>query len=211
MESMQAHRELIIEPVGVEVDMLPRPIDFSALFGNANPVEIEIGMGKGTFLVDEARARPNVNFLGVEWARWYWRYASDRLRRHGCLNVRAVRAEANYFLSEFIPDNSIAVLHIYFPDPWPKARHHKRRLVQAKFMPLVERVLAPGGRVQVVTDHRGYFEEHIEPAIRGSRLRIVEYARPGGAASGELVGTNFERKYALEQRAIHAIAAEKSA
>src|SRR5947208_12642437 len=113
MAGMQAHRELIIEPVGVEVDALARPIDWEQMFANSNPVEIEIGMGKGTFLVDEAQARPEVNFLGVEWARWYWRYASDRLRRHGCTNVRAVRAEANYFLSEFVADNSVSVLHIY--------------------------------------------------------------------------------------------------
>ncbi len=207
---MQAHRELIVEPVGLEVDLLPRPLVFADLFGNDNPVEIEIGMGKGTFLTDQAKAHPQTNYLGLEWARWFWRYASDRLRRNGCLNVRTVRAEASYFLSEFVPDESISVLHIYFPDPWPKARHHKRRLIQPKFVPLVQKILRPGGRLQIVTDHKGYWEENIEPTIRGSSLRIVDYNRlAAGAGEGEFVGTNFERKYAREGRPFYAIAAVK--
>jgi tRNA (guanine-N7-)-methyltransferase len=208
---MQAHRELIVEPVGLDVDRLPRPLVWREVFGNEQPLELEIGMGKGTFLTEQAKARPEVNFFGIEWARWFWRYASDRLRRNGCLNARTVRAEAGYFLAEFVPPASISVLHVYFPDPWPKARHHKRRLIQPKFMPLVERVLAPGGRLQVVTDHQGYFEENIEPSVRGAAgLRVVDYNRPGSAGEGEFVGTNFERKYAREGRPFYAIAAVKT-
>src|SRR5258706_4238641 len=131
---MQSSRELIVEPVGLDVDTLARPIDWQQLFENPNPVEIEIGTGKGTFLTEQAKARPEVNFLGIEWARWYWRYASDRLRRNGCTNARMVRADANYFLVEFVPDASLSVVHIYFPDPWPKKRHHKRRLIQEAFL-----------------------------------------------------------------------------
>ena len=91
---MQTHRELLVEPIGLEVETLPRPIDWPALFGNDHPVEMEIGMGKGTFLTEQSKARPETNFFGIEWARWFWKYASDRLRRNGCLNARAVRAEA---------------------------------------------------------------------------------------------------------------------
>src|SRR5687767_5776529 len=113
---MQTNRELVIEPVGLDVETLPRPLDWAALFGNANPVEVEIGMGKGTFLTEQAKARPEVNFLGIEWARFFWRYASDRLRRNGCApNARTVRAEAGFFLNEFVPPGSVSVLHIYFP------------------------------------------------------------------------------------------------
>jgi tRNA (guanine-N7-)-methyltransferase len=206
---MHSPRELIVEPVGLDPDTLPRPINWSQLYGNDNPVELEIGIGKGTFITEQARARPDVNFFGIEWARWFWRYASDRLRRHNCTNARTVRAEANFFLSEFVGPESISVLHIYFPDPWPKARHHKRRLIQPKFMPIVEGVLVPNGLLQVVTDHQGYFEENIEPSIRGSNLTIVDYNRPGSAGEGEFVGTNFERKYAREGRPFYALAAAK--
>ena len=204
---MQSHRELIVEPIGLDVETLPKPLDLPALFGNDNPVELEIGIGKGTFITEQAKARPDTNFIGLEWAKWFWRYASDRLRRSNCTNARTARAEASFFLQEFVPDATISVLHIYFPDPWPKARHHKRRLIQPKFMPIVERILVPAGRLQVVTDHQGYFEEHIEPSVRGSHLKVVDYNRPGSANEGEFVGTNFERKYRREGRPFYAIAA----
>jgi tRNA (guanine-N7-)-methyltransferase len=209
---MQTNHPLIVEPVGMELESLARPIDFAALFGDANPVEIEIGMGKGTFITEQARGRPEVNFIGIEWARWYYRYASDRLRRHGLTNARTVRAEASFFLTEFVPAASVSVLHVYFPDPWPKARHHKRRLIQAPFIELAERILVPHGRVQVVTDHQGYFEENIEPVIRSAAgFEVVDYRRPGSAGDGEFVGTNFERKYAREGRPFYAIAAVRRA
>src|SRR3954471_14719996 len=163
---MQTKNELIPQPTGLDAPAHPKPLDWRQLFGNDHPVELEIGMGKGTFLTEQAKARPDVNFFGIEWANWFWRYASDRLRRNGCTNARAVRAEALFFLREHVPDASISVLHVYFPDPWPKKRHHKRRLVQEPFMQQAKRVLAPRGRLQIVTDHQGYFEENIEPAIR---------------------------------------------
>ncbi len=204
---MQTDRELIVEPIGLDLASLPRPLDWGMLFSNDHPVEMEIGMGKGTFLCDQARARPDVNFFGIEWARWFWRYASDRLRRHGCANARTVRCEAGFFLREYVADHSLSVLHIYFPDPWPKKRHHKRRLIQDSFMPTVERVLAPGGRLQLVTDHHDYFEQMREVVGRAKGFRIAEYNRPGSAAEGETVGTNFERKYQREGRPFHALAA----
>ncbi len=167
---MQSHKELIVDGVGLDPETLPKPVAWSTLFGNNNPVELEIGIGKGTFLTDQAKARPDTNFFGIEWARWFWRYASDRLRRNHCTNARTVRAEAGFFLKEHVPDGSLSVLHIYFPDPWPKARHHRRRLIQPVFMPIVERVLVAGGRLQVVTDHLDYWT-HIEPTVRGSNLK----------------------------------------
>ncbi len=203
---MQTNRSLVVEPVGLDVDALPKPLDWQLLFGNDYPVELEIGMGKGTFLTEQAKARPQVNFFGIEWARWFWRYASDRLRRNGCLNARTVRAEAAYFLTEFITDSSLSVLHIYFPDPWPKKRHHRRRLIQEPFLKQAHRVLIPGGRLQIVTDHLEYFEQ-IESVVKASRLRVIEYNRPGSAAEGEFVGTNFERKYRREGRPFYALAA----
>lgn len=206
---MQTRRELIVEPIDLNTDTLPKPIEWAQLFGNDHPVELEIGSGKGTFITDQAEARPEVNFLGIEWARFFQRYACDRLRRHHCeSNARCVRAEASYFLKEFVPDASLSVLHIYFPDPWPKVRHNKRRLIKPEFMPEVSRVLKPGGRLQVVTDHADYWSQ-IELTVRGSTLNVVDYQRPGSAGDGEYVGTNFERKYSREGRPFYAIAAAK--
>jgi tRNA (guanine-N7-)-methyltransferase len=203
---MQTNHPLDITGIGLDVDTLPKPLDWATLFGNDHPVELEIGMGKGTFITEQAKARKEVNFFGIEWARWFWRYASDRLRRNGCTNARTVRAEAAFFLREFVPPGSLSVLHVYFPDPWPKARHHRRRLLQPPFMDLANRVLVPGGRLQIVTDHLNYWES-IEPAVRNSVLEVVDYNRPGSAGEGEFVGTNFERKYRREGRPFYAIAA----
>ncbi|MDB5290997.1 MAG: trmB [Phycisphaerales bacterium] len=205
---MQSNRQLIVEPVGLNVETLPKPLDWRELFGNDHPVELEIGSGKGTFLTEQARARPEVNFFGIEWANWFWRYASDRLRRNNCLNARTVRAEALFFLREYVPDASLSVLHVYFPDPWPKKRHHKRRLIQPPFMEQAQRILTLGGRLQIVTDHKDYFE-HIELTVQASALKVIEYNRPGSAAEGEFVGTNFERKYRREGRPFYALAAVK--
>lgn len=206
---MRAAGSFIVEPIGLDIESLPRPINWREMFGNDNPVELEIGSGKGTFLTDQATARPDTNFFGIEWANWFYRYAADRLRRHNCLNARMIRADATVFVRDFVPDASISVLHIYFPDPWPKERHKKRRTVQPSFVPTVHRILRPGGRIQIVTDHKGYWEESIEPTIRNSGLQVIEYNRPGTASEGEFVGTNFERKYRREGRPFYAIAAMK--
>jgi tRNA (guanine-N7-)-methyltransferase len=203
---MQACKDLIVEPIGLSVESLARPIVWSQLFGNEHPVELEIGMGKGTFLTDQAKARPETNFFGIEYANWFWRYASDRLRRNGCLNARTVRAEAGYFCKEFLAGGSLSALHIYFPDPWPKKRHQKRRLIQAGFVLEIRRILRPGGRVQIVTDHEDYYQQ-IQEVVNGSGMKVIDYDRPGSAGDGEFAGTNFERKYRRQGRPFFAIAA----
>lgn len=189
---------------------LRKPLRPSELFENPRPLELEIGVGKGAFLLEQAIARPQTNFLGLERARRYWLIASDRLRRHGCFNVRIVLADASYFVQEFLPDDVLACVHVYFPDPWPKKRHHKRRLIQGPFVAELARVLAPGGRLQIVTDHREYFEQ-IEEWVRSqSALAPAEYLPPATAAGGEVVGSNFERKYRREGRRFYGLAAVKS-
>src|SRR5450432_1099332 len=101
---MQPNRSLIVDGIGFYPDALPKPIVWTEFFGNEHPIELEIGMGKGTFLTDQARARPDTNFFGIEYASKYWRHASDRLRRHNCTNARTVRAEAMFILREWIPE-----------------------------------------------------------------------------------------------------------
>lgn len=206
---MQTNRTLIVEPVAVYEETLAKPVDFAALFGNDHPVEMEIGCGKGTFITQQAEARPEVNFFGIEWAKFYWRYTCDRLRRRATAgNARCLRADAGKFVADLLADDCLDVIHIYFPDPWPKARHNKRRLIQPPFLEQVHRILKPGGRLQVVTDHLDYWQQ-IEQVVPASPLTVVDYQQPGSAADGEFVGTNFERKYIEEGRKFHAIAAIK--
>ena len=169
------------------------------------PLELEIGSGKGTFLVQQAVVNRDVDFLGLEWAKAFWRYAADRCRRHELENVRLIRVDADMFVRHYMPDGVFRQVHIYFPDPWPKKRHHKRRLVQASFLRELHRVLAPGPidgfvpQVRLATDHEEYFQWMQEHAALVTDLYDrLPFESPESAGDGELVGTNFERKYRKE-------------
>ncbi len=203
---MGARKVLIVEPIGLDIKTFLQPIDVAELFGNTRPLEIEIGIGRGGFLTDQATNRPKVNFLGLEQSRWYWKRASDRLRRKGCHNVRIFLAEALQFLGEFVKGGSVSAFHVYFPDPWPKNRHRKRRLIQPPFLDLAARLLIPGGHIQIVTDHREYYRQ-IERVVCDSQLEQRKYEPSYASIPGELVGSNFERKYRKEGRPIYALAA----
>ncbi len=189
---------------------LTSPMDFARVFGRPGAVHVEIGSGKGTFLVAEAKAHPEANFLGIEWANKYYRHAADRLGRWGLTNVRITRADAAEFVREHIPAESVDGFHVYFPDPWPKKRHHKRRFVQRDNMEMVIERLKPGGILQLATDHDGYFEQMREVvSTLDDSLEEIAFSRPAGARDGEFTGTNYERKYIRDQRTIHAMAYRK--
>ncbi|MFN2383173.1 MAG: tRNA (guanosine(46)-N7)-methyltransferase TrmB [Gemmatimonadota bacterium] len=177
---------------------LPRPLDWAALFGSDGAVEIEIGSGKGTFLVTAASRLPGTNFLAIEWAPGYAAYLADRVRRRELTNVRVVRAEAARFFADHVADASVRCIHLYFPDPWPKKRHHKRRLVAPPFVAAAVAALEPEGELRFVTDHGAYFEEatsHFAAALALESAPIPE------AEMTDL--TNYERKYRAEGRPIY--------
>ena len=177
------------------------PFDFPSLFGNVKPVEIEIGTGKGRFLLVQAAARPEVNFLGVEWSLKYLRVTKDRAERRGLRNVRLFRADARHVLQALIPDSSIARVHVYCPDPWPKKRHRKRRLFLPATLAHIERILVPGGYLDLSTDVREYFEEIREMARDSAVLREAEDPLfPPASAEGR---TSYEAKYLAAGRPIH--------
>jgi tRNA (guanine-N7-)-methyltransferase len=186
-------------------------IDFIRIFGRSGLVHIEIGTGKGTFLLNQARAHPDDNFLGIEWARKYYRYAVDRIGRWGLTNVRIIRTDAAAFLADFISDNSIECFHIYFPDPWPKKRHHKRRFICPANLEHLIRCLKTGGQLKIATDHDGYFEQ-IKTVLtaRKDKLQEIDFLPTAGADAGEWVGTNFERRYLKDQRPIYTLAVRKT-
>ena len=184
------------------------PLDLHALFGNRRPVEMEIGTGKGTFILARARQRPELNLLGLEWARAYCLYAADRARRAGLANVRMLRAEAGAFVRNCLPDSCLLRLHIYFPDPWPKHRHLNRRLVQPEFLRQATRVLMAGGQLVIVTDHLDYFR-HIQRVLHEAP-HLARIPMPRLAQDrDELVGTNFERKYIAQGRPFYCVARMK--
>ena len=207
--ALRHHDRIDTAPNGLELEAMPRPATARSLFNNDNPLCVEIGSGKGSFLLAQARAYPERNYLGIERTLRYWRFAADRFRRHGLKNALMVHGDAREMVSEVLVDSSVSEFHIYFPDPWPKTRHQRRRLVQPDVVELMARRLSARGRLQVVTDHTDYFEQ-IQRVIRESSLIECDFVRPESANSEEMTGTNFERKYAAEGRPFFAIAALKT-
>lgn len=210
MSKSLSHHGKVKEPgkFGLDVEELPPwqdgQIDLRAWFDEpirGHPLELEIGSGKGTFLVQQAPQTPGTNYIGIEYARAFWLHAADRMRRHDLVNVRMLHAEAAFFIRNYVPNGVFHQVHIYFPDPWPKARHNKRRLVQAPFLMELFRVLESTGQIRLATDHEDYFhwmEEHA--AMVADHVQRLDFESPASAGEGELVGTNFERKYRREGR-----------
>lgn len=196
--------------VSLKLEELSGKIDFSEIFGRCGPVHIEIGTGKATFLLEQGQAQSDVNFLGIEKARKYYRHAVDRIGRWGLTNVRITRTDAAEFLANFVEDKSVSCFHIYFPDPWPKKRHHKRRFLCPTNLEQLIRCLIADGQLKIATDHNEYFQE-IKKLLAGYKdtLKEMPFTTTAGAQAGEYVGTNYERKYVKEKRDIYCIAAKK--
>ncbi len=245
--------------VGVsDTELGPMPDDFLSNPGSGHvdprgwfadpsrPFEIEIGSGKGTFLIQQADLEPETNFLGIEWAYEFYAYAADRIRRRreagSLLNVRMLNTDATEFLRWRCPANIARVVHLYFSDPWPKTRHHKKRVIQHRFLAEAWRVLEPGGELRVVTDHDDLWAwdlahfaqwalvdperwlvessrvpapampdevEKIRAKLPSPAFEMLAFDRPESAREGELVGTNFERKFREEGRGFHACVLKK--
>lgn len=134
------------------------PLDFAAVFGRRAPVILEIGFGNGDALLAEAIAHPENDYLGIEVHRPGVGGLLHRLAVSEISNVRVMLADAKDVLAMQIPDASLSGMHVFFPDPWPKKRHHKRRLVQSDFAALVTRKLRSGGYLHLATDWQDYAE-----------------------------------------------------
>ena len=192
-------------PVAVEPAEL-LDLRWERLFGNSNPVELEIGVGKAGFLLRRAQAYPQRNFLGIEWANEFYRFAVDRMQRWKVANVRLLRDDASQFIRTSCPRSSLTALHVYHPDPWPKRRHHKRRLFQKPFVDAAVECLLPGGRWAVQTDHAEYFQV-IQALLRGHpQLEEIPFDDPDFGVAESRVESNFEIKYLREGRTLYQIA-----
>lgn len=149
------------------------PLDFPALFGRRAPVHVEIGFGNGAALADMAAAHPENNYLGIEVHRPGVGTLLRRLAADGLSNVRIISADATEVLARQIPDDSLSAVYLFFPDPWPKQRHHKRRLVQPDFTALARRKLKIGGTLHLATDWADYAEQMLAVLTNAEGLENV--------------------------------------
>lgn len=179
-------------------------LDFETIFGNENPVVLEIGSGKGRFLIATASERPDRNLVGIEKSLHYHRVIAARVAKRNLRNVRLINHDAFLVLQKMVADASIAEVHIYFPDPWPRPREQKRRIVRPEVLGEIRRVLVDGGEGIFVTDHKSYFEAAapLIEAVFDAKRRI-----PGPEDAPR---TNYEAKYRAEGRPIYEVRFRKS-
>jgi tRNA (guanine-N7-)-methyltransferase len=174
-------------------------LDLPQLFGNRNPVVVEIGSGKGRFLIANAMETPDQNFLGIEKSLHYHRVIRERVAKRALRNVRLINHDAFPVLQKMFADASVAEVHMYFPDPWPRRREQKRRIIRPEVLSEIRRVLLDGGSGIYVTDHREYFD--------ASAPLIGQFFRSESRVPGpeDPPRTNYEAKYRAEGREIYEI------
>ena len=183
-----------------------RPFDPEAFFARLAPLEVEIGSGKARFLLASARGCPAHDYLGIERSLSYYRLCRERIERTGLGNARVVRADGRMFVETALAPASVHAFHIYFPDPWPKKKQRKRRLLDGVFLDLLASRLAPGGTVRIATDHPDY------GAGLGSLLETVEgLERLEWSSLPAPPPTHYELKYLEEGRPIWRFAARRPA
>jgi tRNA (guanine-N7-)-methyltransferase len=173
-------------------------VDFSAIFGRTAPVEMEIGVGKGRFLLGAAAANRERDFFGLEIEAEYAAIVRVRAERAGLANVRVERLDGKAFVHARLAPGSLAALHVYFPDPWPKKRHHKRRLVDSGWAAAAARALEPGGLLRVASDHEEYWAV-IDAVLSAEPLLSKLSPEEAGEWS---TGTNYELKFLRSGRPI---------
>lgn len=190
-------RHPLLAPEGRPVHSPISPADF---FGKPGPFEVEIGCGKGGFLVEYCERHPGVPFVGLEWENEIACLAARRLQKRSHLpHARVLLGDAFYFFRDFLPDACVAAFHMYFPDPWPKKRHHKNRLMGPRFMEQVHRTAVPDAPFHWGTDHAEYNAE--AQAVFAS-LPWLEMEIPE-ADPTEGIQTNFEKKYRKQGKPIY--------
>jgi tRNA (guanine-N7-)-methyltransferase len=165
-------------------------LDPAKWFPHSQPLEVELGSGDGTFIAQYAQRRPDRNFLAVERLLGRLRKIDRKGLRAGLANLRLVRIEASYLLEYLLPPESVHALHVYFPDPWPKRKHRKNRLVNPRFTELAAQALTPGGTVYLRTDGQDYFAQMTAVFAANTNFLLAE-------TSVELSGiiTDFERDF----------------
>jgi tRNA (guanine-N7-)-methyltransferase len=181
--------DLALELIRMQLDMVSKPaplgliyklasiterIDLDELFPITQPLEAELGSGDGSFLVNYARLHPERNFIGVERLLGRLRKLGRKGQRAGLSNLCGIRIESSYFLEYLLPRESASALHIYFPDPWPKRKHRRHRLINERFPALANNALAPGGTVFLRTDDRDYFEQMLNVFAASPLFRATE-------------------------------------
>lgn len=195
----------------LDSDSLPQSLASSTLFGNSAPLEVEVGSGKGLFLTNVATAQPHCNFLGIEIATKFAEHIAARLAKAKLENARVISGNAEPIFANRIEPCSLEAVHVYFPDPWWKARHRKRRVLNETSIQNYSRAIRTGGRLHFWTDVLDYFEETIEMIAELAPELGVPLPEDASAASHDLdYRTHFERRSRQHSIPVYRVVYEKS-
>lgn len=170
------------------------PLPIARLFGRDAPLTVDVGCGKGRFLLARAKDYPDVNFLGVDRMLRRIRKVDNKATRLSLHNVRLLRMEAYYTVSYLLPADAVSTYFILFPDPWPKKRHHDHRLFNPRFIDALHRTLCAGGLLHFATDHLPYFEEVVEQLRRDARFTEVPAWEPQAHERTDFEGYYLDKK-----------------
>jgi tRNA (guanine-N7-)-methyltransferase len=179
------------------------PIVFSEVFWNDRLVEVDLGSGPGKFLVEAAQKYPDRNFLGIERLLGRVRKTRRRAFRLGINNLRLLRMEMEYAVTYLLPRESIFRFHLSFPDPWPKRRHHARRVVDGDFLEALWRALVTDGEIRIKTDHEAYFRQIIHTAEKSRLWQFPDWMDENYPV------TDFEQDFLSKDLAIYRLRAVK--
>jgi tRNA (guanine-N7-)-methyltransferase len=185
------------------IDFAEHTIDLDTLFRRRVPRTVEIGFGNGDTLVQQAVERPGQDFVGIEVHEPGVGHCLLNIRNHGISNLRLLRHDALEVLEKNIPEHSISRINLYFPDPWPKKKHHKRRIVARQFLDLAARVLHAGGKLHIATDWDNYAEHIDEQLASRTDFTCLERSVHAGEQPLDRPQTKFERRGLLRGHRIH--------
>ena len=187
------------------LDQLDHPLDLDQLLPGSGEWEVELGFGKGRFLLRSALENPDRRFLGIELVSKYYRLLLDRSRRRGLHNLAVVRGEALYLLATVLPKGFASRLHVYFPDPWHKAKHNKRRMFDPETLDLMLGLLRPDGELLFASDYLEYGDLVIEMLENHPNLDVEQIHEPWPDGAR----TNYEAKFMREGRPIRRLRARR--
>jgi len=185
------------------LDEVPRPLNAATFFGRSAPLEVEMGSGKGLFLQAACQAHPERDYLGIELAHKYARFAAARLAQRQLTNGKVISGDGLRCFRECLTDDSVAAVHVYFPDPWWKKRHQKRRVMTPTFVRDLQRVLEPGGTLHFWTDVEEYFRASLELIATETSLAGPLPVAERAAEHDLDYRTHFERRMRLHDLPIH--------
>jgi len=188
--------------IEIDLNMVQVPFEPASIFRREAPLHLEIGSGKGRFSVEFALAHPEVNYLSVERAPKYHAILAERVARRKVENIRLLRTTAEDLIFRLLPPESVDAMYVLFPDPWPKKRHHKRRLINARNLQRFREILRPGARLLIKSDHPDYAELIADLLAEAEGFESLDPVEVFGA----LPRTGFEMKYLREGRKIHSFA-----